>query len=106
MNAALLFEKVMDHLQQLLAELDELVRRVRHDKKLSKILQVGFDFLDLCAHPKPATLLCLEVEVNARNAQLTNFLLLHYIGPNWKQGTYPFHRIFPPQSPLQGDEAV
>jgi len=48
----------------------------------------------------------LEGELHARNAQLTDFLLLHYIGPNWKQGTQPFHRIFPPQSFLQGDEAV
>jgi hypothetical protein len=40
----------MDHLQQLLAELDELVRRVRHDEKFPEILQVGLDLFELSIH--------------------------------------------------------
>jgi hypothetical protein len=40
----------MNHLQQLVAELNELVRRVRHDKKLLEVLQVGFDQLELFVH--------------------------------------------------------
>lgn len=49
-NASLLLEEVMNHLQQLMSELDELVRGVRHDEKLLEILQVGFDLLGLCGH--------------------------------------------------------
>jgi len=40
----------MNHLQQLMAELNELVRRVRHDEKLLEVLQVGFDQLELFVH--------------------------------------------------------
>jgi len=51
-NAALFFEKVMDHLQKLLAEFNELIRRVRHDEKFLQILQIGFDLFDLFVHLK------------------------------------------------------
>jgi len=51
-NAALFFEKVMDHLQKLLAEFNELIRRVRHDEKFLQILQIGFDFFDFFVHIK------------------------------------------------------
>ena len=52
-DASLLFKEVMDHLQQLMAELNELVRRVRHDEKLLEVVQVGFDNLGVAIHVAP-----------------------------------------------------
>jgi hypothetical protein len=58
--------RIMNHLQQLVAELNELVRRVRHDKKLLEVLQVGFDQLELFVH--------LEVTSAPRSRQMKSGL--------------------------------
>ncbi len=43
MDAALFLEEAMDKIKKLLAELKEFVRRIRHDKQLPKMLEIGPD---------------------------------------------------------------
>ena len=51
-DAALFLEEIVDEVQKLLAEFEELVGRIGHDKQLPEVFKVCLDWLELFVHLK------------------------------------------------------
>ena len=52
MDAPLFFEEIVYHVQKMDAELDESVRRIRHNEELFHETRCRLDFLARCMRPK------------------------------------------------------